>query len=72
MKYAGYKDLFSNIHERENPVVSLVLRCLRNGHIVEVGDLLLADSGLLFLPPVAVDAVEVSVLVFPGEDSVKL
>ena len=45
---------------------------LRNGHIVEVGDLLPSDFRLRVLTPVTVDAVEISVLVFLGEDSVKL
>ena len=49
---------------------SLVLWCLGNGHIVEGGHLLLADSRLLVLTTMAVDAVEVSVFVFLGEDSV--
>ena len=49
---------------------SLVLWCLGNGHIVEVSHLLPADSRLLILTTMAVDAVEVSLLVFLGEDSV--
>ena len=49
---------------------SLVLWCLGNGHIVEVSHLLPADSRLLVLTTMAVDAVEVSLLVFLGEDSV--
>ena len=48
----------------------LLLRCLGNGHIVEVSHLLPADSRLLVLTTMAVDAVEVSVFVFLGEDSV--
>ena len=37
-----------------------------------MGHLVLADFRLLVLNPVAVEAVEMSVLVFLGEDSVKL
>ena len=46
------------------------LWCLGNGHIVEGGHILLPDSGLWVNLPPAVDAVEVSVSVFLGEDSV--
>ena len=62
--------VYSNIHN-VTTVVSQFLCWLRNGHIVEVGDLVSADSLFLVLTPVltAVAAVEVSLLVFPGQDS---
>ena len=53
-----------------NPLVldlSFLFLGLRNGDIEEVGHLLLADSRLWIILPIAVDAVEVSVLVLPGE-----
>ena len=69
MKYVGYGFIF------KYPLRDSYLNVLwnpRNGHIVEVGDLLPSDFRLRVITPVAVDTVEISVLVFLGEDSVKL
>ena len=74
MKYAGLAghEFIFKYRLRNADSYLNVLWNPRNGHIVEVGDLLLSDSRLRVLTPVTVDAVEVSVLVFLGEDSVKL
>ena len=63
------KRFISNIPE-VNTVVSLVFWCGTNGNIVKANHPIFADCWLLVLLPVAVDAVEDSVLVFLGKDRV--